>query len=420
MQRPTDAIRIDDLAAPRHPPRVLELQREAAKLAPLLRYEPEPLCRQAADETGLENFGRDDFRVRLTLLLRALETEGELSPLGRVSRYRQLVDLLKTRLRVEDQIARHPEILEIEISRPIVITGFPRTGTTHLHNSLAADPELRFLPYWEALEPVLPDAEIPAPGQKDPRRARCEQALAFVNGAMPHFMKLHEMTVDHAHEEIDLLALDFSTMWFETPGPLWSWIRHYKASDQTPHYAYLKRVLQVLTFLRGGKRWVLKSPQHFEQLRALRAVFPDATLVLTHRDPLPVIASFATLMTYTARLAQAHPDPAAYGRYVVERSADLLDACLRDRALWPPERSIDLHFHELVADQDRAIHQLYARAGQPIGERSRRAISDYAESHPQGRHGKVRYDLADFGLEVAALRERFRAYTERFGVRLEH
>jgi hypothetical protein len=419
MTRRTDRVRIDDLASPRHLPQVIEMGREAERIAPQLRFDPDALCEQAIRETGIATFGSQDFRARLALLLRSLEAEGRLSRLGRVTRYQELLRFLKNRLRVEDRIARHAEILEIEIARPIVITGFPRSGTTHLHNSLAADPELRFLPYWEALEPVLPESERPAPGQPDPRLARCEAALAWVNGALPYFRWMHEMTVGHAHEEIDLLALDFSTMYFETPGPLALWTAHYKASDQTPHYAYLKRVLQVLTFLRGGKRWVLKSPQHLEQLRPLAKVFPDATLVITHRDPLPVMASFATLMTYTARLAQERPDPLAYGRYAADRTADLLEACVRDRALWSPERSIDVRFDELVADQDAAVERLYALAGQPLSAASRRAIADYAAAHPQGRHGRLRYDLAEFGLDAGALRERFRPYTERFGLRLE-
>jgi hypothetical protein len=231
---------------------------------------------------------------------------------------------------------------------------------------------------------------------------------------------MHEMTVDHAHEEIDLLALDFSTMYLETPGPLRDWARTYKRSDQTPHYAYLKRVLQVLSFLRGeGKRWVLKSPQHLEQLPVLQRVFPDATIVLTHRDPLPIVASMATMWTYTARLAQERPDPIAYGAYTAERIEDLLRACVRDRAALDPARTIDIPFQLVRDDADSAVARVYAKAGQPLSGGSRSAIAEYTRAHAPGRHGKVRYDLADFGLEAPELRERFRAYTDRFAVPLE-
>ena len=419
MSRPPD-IRIDDWRAPRHAPQTLALFGEAEKLAPRLRFDADALFAQAQQETGLTHFGDESLRERVAGLLRACDAEGGLSALGRMSRHGEVLKFLKSRLLVEDVIARHPRVQEIPIARPIVITGFPRTGTTHLHNTLAADPELRALPYWEACEPVLPEREQPAPGAPDPRLARTEATLGFINSALPHFRAMHEMTVDHAHEEIDLLALDFSTMYLETPGPLRDWANAYKRTDQTPHYEYLTRVLRVLSFLRGsGKRWVLKSPQHLEQLPVLRRAFPDATIVITHRDPLPIVASMATMWTYTARLAQERPDPIAYGAYTAERIGDLLAACVRDRAALDPARTIDVPFQNVRDDPDGAVERVYAKAAQPLSAASRAAIAEYTRTHPPGRHGRVLYELADFGLDARALRERFKPYTDRFAVPLE-
>ena len=75
--------------------------------------------------------------------------------------------------------ARHPEIHEIEVTAPIIIAGLPRTGTTHLHNLLAADPALRYLPYWESIEPIPRPATVGI--EPDPRCERTEQA-AVVHG----------------------------------------------------------------------------------------------------------------------------------------------------------------------------------------------------------------------------------------------
>ncbi|MCP4905626.1 MAG: sulfotransferase [bacterium] len=368
----------------------------------------------------MSDFGAEDFQERLDVYLRSLIAEGNLSAMGRVNRCGEIIRFLVSRLRIQDQIVRHPQILDIAIERPIVITGFPRTGTTHLHNSLAADPALRYLPYWEAVEPVMSEAEASSSmGAEDPRIDRCKGTVAWINEAMPHFSKMHEMTFDHAHEEIDLLALDFSTMYLETPGPLETWTDYYRKHDQTPHYRYLYRVLQVLSFLRGGRRWVLKSPQHLEQLVPLKAAFPDATLALTHRDPLPVIASYATMMVYTARLQQERPDPSRYGTYVAIRISEMLYACQRDRDIWPQEQSIDIRFQDFLADQDRAVKQVYEKAGQPYTASSRDAIESYARTHPPGRHGKVEYSLGDFDLDPAALRASLISYCRQFGVREE-
>jgi hypothetical protein len=414
-----DGVHIDDLEAPRLSEGMREQARAMEPLAASLRFDADLLCEQARSETGLHDFGPEDFRARLALWLRSLEREGRLSALGRIARYSDALRFLKNRLLVQDQLRRHPEIREIPIERPIIVVGLPRTGTTHLHNSLAADPGLRSLPYWEALEPVPPLAEQGQSFPRDPRMARCEAALAGLNTELVHFKRMHEMTWDHVHEEIDLLAIDFSTMILETPGPLALWTEAYKRSDQTPHYRYLKTVLQVLTFLRGGRRWVLKSPQHLEQLRVVSQVFPDATFVLTHRDPVPIIASMATLWTYTARLSQERPDARAYGAYTVERIGDLLFACVRERDVLPKDQSIDVLFHELVEDQPAMMDRIYALAAETRDAERRRAADEYIRTHPQGRHGRMRYELSDFGLDARALRERFRPYTDRFAVRLE-
>ena len=137
-------------------------------------------------------------------------------------------------------------------------------------------------------------------------------ALSFLNTALPYFNRMHEMTVEHTHEEIQLLAVDFSTMLFETTAPMPAWRDAYLSRDQRPTYAYLRKVLQVLQWLRGGTRWVLKTPQHLEQFPALVETFPDATFVVTHRDPVSVTASMVTMIAYTARLTRDRVDVEAW------------------------------------------------------------------------------------------------------------
>ncbi len=416
------AVRIDDLAEPRFSASITATLAAVEPFAAELVLEPDPLCDQAIAETGLSDFGDESFRERLAVLTGALRTEAGLSPMGVVSTHGQLVKLLKNRLLVEDVIANHPEILDLAVDAPIVIMGQPRTGTTHLHNLMAADPALRSLPYWESLEPVLAPAERAgiADGSPDPRRARTDEGLVFLNEALPFFKRMHEMTVDHVHEEIQLLAIDFSTMLFETMAVIPTWRDYYRSHDQTPSYRYLKRVLQVLQWERGGTRWVLKSPQHLEQFAALVDVFPDATFVVTHRDPVSVIASNATMLSYTARLSTADPDPVVIGRYWSDRIQQMLEAGMRDRSLLPSERSLDVRFHEFMADDIATVRHIYAVADQPFGPDVEAAMVQFMADHPRGRHGGVRYDLeGDFGIDPAERRAAMREYVTRFGVEEE-
>ncbi len=414
-------VHLDDLAAPRCPPAAAELIDAAAPLGDAVALTVDAIASQAAAETGLADFGPDGWQDRLGLLVGCLSDEAPLSAMGRLLQHTLLVQLLRNRLLVTDLLRRHPEIHEIEIARPIIIAGLPRTGTTHLHNLLAADPALRSLPYWESLEPVLPpaeQAEVDA-GAADPRLARTEVAVDFINTAMPHFRRMHEMTVDHVHEEIQLLAIDLCTMLFDTIAPMASWRAWYRDHDHTPHYEYLKTVLQVLTFLRGGDRWVLKSPQHLEQLTTLRRVFPDATVIVTHRDPVSVTASMATMVAYTARIALDPVDPHAIGHYWADLLAEMLSTCAETRDVWPDDQSVDVQFDAFMADDVGTLARIYDLAGQPLDDRARAAHRAYLDAHRRDRFGRVHYELADVGLDADDLERAFAGYVERFGVTRE-
>lgn len=417
------AVHLDDLAEPQFAPAITEALAAVEPLAATISLDPDSLIAEAVAETGLSNFGDAAFRERLEVLSAALDRDADLSAMGRVSVHGQLVGLLRNRLYLEGLIARHPEILDVEIARPIVIVGQPRTGTTHLHNLMASDPALRSLPYWESLEPVLPEAEraAVAGGATDPRPGRTEAGLAFLNEALPYFKRMHEMTVDHVHEEIQLLAIDASTMLFETIAVLPAWRDYYLAHDQAPSYRYLKRVLQVLQWQRGGERWVLKSPQHLEQFGPLLEVFPDATFVVTHRDPVSVIASNATMLAYTARLNTARPDPPRIGRYWSARIQQMLETGMQERDLLPADRSIDVRFDEFMADDIATVERIYRVADQPFDPSVLAAMDRFMVEHPRGLHGGVRYDLqGDFGIDPAERRAALHDYVARFGITEEH
>lgn len=410
------AVRIEDLDAPVFSAEVAAMMEAAAPFADQVPFTLDGLMAQARTETGLDGFGTEWFREPLSLLLNALASEVELSAFGRITASAQLLQLLKNRLAIEDLLARHPEIHDVEIRRPIIIAGLPRTGTTHLHNLMSSDPSLRSLPYWESVEPVLAPGEGAEP---DPRLARTEAALEFLNQALPLFKRMHEMTTWHVHEEIQLLAIAGSTMLFETMAEMPSWRNWYRSHDQTPAYEYLRTVLKVLQWQRGGTQWVLKSPQHLEQFGPLMSVFPDATFVVTHRDPVSITASLATMVAYTARLNHRRVDPPAVGRYWADRLVDMLGSCVRDRDLLPPDHSMDVLFQDFMADDVATVGRIYQLAGRSMTAEARAAMDAFMVEHPRGLHGAIAYDLNQFGLDRAERRRALNFYVERFGVALE-
>ncbi|HQF95312.1 MAG TPA: sulfotransferase, partial [Microthrixaceae bacterium] len=218
-------VHITDYADPQFSPEVAAMIEAAKPLADLLPLEVDPICDQAAAELSasgrqFSDFGEVDgvesFRVRMAALLDAYAAVPELSHMGRITVHTLFTQLVRNRMLIADLLARHPEIHEIEITAPIIIAGLPRTGTTHLHNLLSADPGLRSLPYWESTEPVPLPTDSIGPDGVDPRWTRTAAACDFMEAAMPYFKRMHEMTPDHVHEEIQLLAIDFSSMFFET------------------------------------------------------------------------------------------------------------------------------------------------------------------------------------------------------------
>jgi hypothetical protein len=425
------AIHIDDLARPRLPFAVRALNAVGAPIARwMLSLDPDDLLAAASTRTGLSDYGEDSFREPLAVLLEAFERDAGLSALGRISARALVLQLLANRLRIEDLFRRHPEIERERIARPIIIAGLPRTGTTHLHNLISQDPSLRSLPYWESLEPAPDPREAPGSaslaqraggerrpdGWQDPRVARCEKGLTFLHRVMPLFPLMHEMTSDARHEEIQLLAIAFSTMLFESSYRVPSYAAWYKRTDQRPAYRYLRRCLQALQWLRGPKRWVLKSPQHLEQQRALIEIFPDATFVQTHRDPVRITASLCTMIAYGSRMNARRVDPVAVGRYWAARTEDLLRGSIEGRAALPPTQVIDVHFRQFMKDDVATAERVLAFAGHPASDDARAAMRAFMDANPRGKHGTIDYRLEDVGLDYAERREALRFYSDHFGV----
>jgi len=408
----TEPVVIDDLEVPQFTPEVEEIRSFMDLMAADCPLDVGALHDKARAETGLDDFGPEDYLERMDLFVGALSEIDGLHGPGRLSFHMQLLQVLKNRLLLTDLVKQHPEIRDIDLVPPVVIAGLPRTGTTHLHNLLAAGPTFRVLRYWESVEPFPMPSEVGV--EPDPRLARTDMAVDFMNQAMPHFKLMHEMTTDHVHEEIQLLFNDVSSMLMETLGHVPAWRDHYLAHDQTPHYEHLRLQLQALQHLRGGRRWLLKSPQHLEQLPVLESVFPGLTVVVTHRDPVPVTISMLAMLCYSARMHRSPVNTAEICDYWVDRLDLMLQSLMRDRHAIPAHRSLDVRFDDFMADDLAIATQVYELAGEELGDEAADAMKDYLDGHQRGRLGTVATSAEMFGQDRAALTARFAPYVERF------
>ena len=419
MSSASDVIEFDDLAAPR----LTEAQRQ------ILDYtESRPvdldiatMLAEARMQAGVDDLDdTDGFSDRLAAHVAAIEADTGLTQLARMTLRARVVRLLRNRLSLTDLIKRYPEIESIPIEKPFIVVGMPRSGTTHLVNLVAADPRRRALPYWESQEPIPALGRGPDIYGVDPRYARVKAEHDALMASTPLVAAMHDRYPEAIEEEVEILDLDLASYVLEWHARVPDWRDYYLGLDQTRHYAYLKKVLQALTFLRGPRAWVLKSPQHCEQLGPLMATFPDATVAFTHRDPVAVIQSAITMMAYGDRMRRTSIDPDWLLDYWTDRVHRLLSACVRDRELVPADRSIDVAFHHLNGNELPLLEQLYARGGVELTSKARKRFEQYLDSNPRGKHGHIRYDLQrHFGVSAEDLRGRFDFYFDRFDVRPE-
>ena len=412
-------IRIEDLAAPI----LSEAQKAALAYGDSIETDlsVEAVLAAAVEATGLEDFGPQDFRERLGLWLSECDADPERTGLGRRSLFGDCVRYASTRLEIRAFLEAHPEIHDVEIEKPIIVIGLPRSGTTHLVNLIAADERLRSMPLWEGQEPVPNSRESIGPDGIDPRWARCEQNWQAFRAMSPLIAAMHPMNPDHIHEELELMLPDFTSYNLEWVVRCPKWRDTYVARDQTPHYqGALKTGLKILQWLKPRERWILKCPQHLEQIGPLMETFPDATIVVTHRDPVSVIQSAATMLAYGARMTYRTPRPEWYLEYWHERIRTLLEASVRDRPMLPSDRTVDVLFHEFMANDRATVERIYEVAGLPMTNAARAQIDAYIAAHPRGKDGQVVYDLRkDFDADPETLRTAFDFYFNAFPIRTE-
>ena len=431
-------IYFDDLADPQFGP----LQKLVRKLGNLAKVEfaLDKVLDDARKATGLSDFGPDGFKEPLQILLDSYAADPLMSPIGATQVYNDLVRCASNRLIIEDRRKKCPDLDAIKLEKPLNISGLPRSGTTHLVNLLAADSRFQKLPLWEAQEPFCaPAMEKASGGLKfrskmmnrllknndsdidDPRYYRCSLRWSGMKMMGPELAAMHPMNPDHIHEELELMTFDFGCNQFEWTAMVPGYRDYYFSKDQTPHYEYMRDVLKLMQYERKDTRpWVLKCVQNPEQLPALKHALPDATVIFTHRDPVAVIQSCSTMIAWGHRMLRTKVDPRLVIDYWTDRFERLLRKCVEDRDIWGPNQSMDVLFHEYMADQEGTVARIYDHYGWDFTNQARSEIRGFLDSHKRGKHGRVRYKLKEhFGVSAEEIRERFDFYFDKFPVEIE-
>ena len=330
---------------------------------------------------------------------------------GRKRNRRRVLQLLSSRLRVEDALRRHPEIRGREIRRPTVLTGLPRSGTSALFSLLAVDPEARPLLLWETQHPE-PAVGL-APGQPDPRYQAVKAYYEQAHQKNPEFTKIHYASADTPEECVLLQALTLNGVHYGVEVMLEPYASWYRKQDLLPMYRYYRSLLQMLDWQRPGERWLLKAPAHMWAIDALIETFPDVGVVWSHRDPLLCTASICS-MTYAISNGALQISKQELGPVVFDFYATSLERGLAVRDRSNAARFVDVTHDDFVTDPLGVARRIYDHFGLPLSKPAEAAMRAHVRDNPQGKHGRHAYALEEWGLEAGAVRERFKSYLERF------
>ena len=386
----------------------------------LLDMTVEGVLAEAQSTTGLSEFGPMDFVERMQLLLDEVADNPNLWRFAKANFRAACVKQAANRLRNQRYLISWPEVDAVMIDRPIIIVGLPRSGTTHLENLLASDRRLRHLPVYLGAQPTPQPGEETGAEGIDPRWRRSAEHWDRIsqNAIMA---AMHEHSPDHACGENELQMADFTTYQWEWMAEVPGWRDYLLSHDQTPHYAYGKRILRSIVHqFPSDRRWILKGNQHSEQIPALISNYPDALIVQIHRDPLAILQSVLTMRGLSVLAHQRYPDIEAHVAYWVDRIERMLRAYLRDMNTVPNGQRLDILFGDVIADDVGTAQKVLEFAGFASTSESEADMRAYMDSHPRGKDGRVVYDLAgDFNLDVPALRERFAFYHEAFPYKAE-
>ncbi|MEK7990416.1 MAG: sulfotransferase [Thiotrichaceae bacterium] len=373
------------------------------------------LIRQAEQITGLSDWGGDEFREPLQRFLQALESDASLNLVGRRFFQQDTLRLLSNRLKLEHEFKKHPEILDVPVNKPLFVVGMFRSGTTFLHNMLAQDPNCRWLHLAEALLPT------PAPEKDhwltDPRLVTASKLINDQNALSPNFAVAHHISANKPAECSRLFEHSMIGHLFDFRANVTSYSKWVQQQDITHAYEYYRKQLQYLSWKWPNSHWVFKAPAHIYHLDLLLKVFPDASVVYIHRDPVKVLPSCCSVSGLARiRFSDEMVDANEIGDYWLDVLSGAVHHAMDVRKDLDSKRILDIQYMDFMQNPPETIENIYRYFNYDFTEAMEKRLQAWMNENPQHKLGVHRYTLEQFGLSIDKIEDAFGRYYSHSGV----
>ena len=379
------------------------------------------LMREASKKTGLSDFGDEGFLPGLQILVQSLNDEARLSTIGRMAATSFVLDRLCHRLQIIAYRKQRPEVARQQIEGPLFVLGLPRTGTTIFYELLAQDPNYRWPITYEVAEPLPPAREESF--LTDPRIPAVDKQMNEIETLVPGFQAMHELGATLPQECIAMTSSYFMCVMWGANFFIPSYDEWLRQQDGSGAYRWHRLFLQHLQVDYSKPRWLLKTPGHLPFIQAIVDEYPSAAIVQTHRDPMRVIASLASLTCALRSAFSDEIDPVQTAANETTHYARMLKTGMeqRDRieAKEGPGRFFDVQFEDILNRPLEVIEELYGHFGFEWSLDVRNRMHTYLQNRPREKHGKHSYTLEEFGLSREEHGPLFAEYCQRFGVKSE-
>lgn len=366
-------------------------------------------------ETGCDRFGPPDYLTGLMVVLQSMDYDPRFSPSGRELAWRGVIDALSSRARAFAAMAVHPGYQDSTIRAPIVITGVPRTGTTALHRLIAIDSRLQGLQTW------LLNSPMPRPPRQTweshPAFQQTVAALEARSALAPDRKAAHQSAAEGVEECCTILRQSFTSNIWNCMG--WSSATYdawWQTQSEGPSYRYYRDCVALIGMNDPDRRWLLKNPGHIEHLHEIFALFPDARVIQTHRDPARALPSLVSLLSRLHPVYEEGRHNQRQRNMLRRETEKWANAAAKAEAVKAayPGQVLDLVHADFHAEPMRVIEQVYAFIGMDIPDELRVQFAERIAAKPELAHGVHRYDIADYGMSEDAVREVFGDYVSRY------